>query len=187
MAKAIKHVGILDNGSKVIVPFRTIPGDSQSALVIESAKLSQTYHDEIFNVVDSPAGQEAVELANVLGIRKFSDGTTMLEVLHATGKLKKVPTSSITMTPLSDRGTWIKLDELNLKIAEQRGVTVEDLAVQPGTDPEKNEPEAKKAIAKNYRSRADALYKEVVDLRRRAEELDPSTKVEKKTTSKATA
>lgn len=187
MAKAVKHVGILESGAKVIVPFRTIPGDSQSALIVESAKLSGSYHDELFNVVDSPAGQEAVELATVLGVRKFSDGQTMLPILHQTGQLKKVPTASVTMTPTSDRSTWIKLDELNLKIAEQRGVSVEDLAVSPSSDSTKIEQGEKKTIAKNYRARADAMYKEVVELRRRADEIDPVTKVDKKTTSKTTA
>ena len=183
---AIKHVGN-HNGSKVVIAYRTLPGDPYSALVIHTARLTGSYHDELFSVVDSPAGQDAFELATVLSVRKFSDGTAMLATLHRTGNLQKVPTAEITMTPTPSRDSYIKLDDLNLQIAQQKGVALEDLAIkEKGPSDDEKEAGSKKTIASNYRKRADALYQEMVDLRRRADELDPPATA-KKTASKVSA
>jgi len=187
---AIKHVGAIDD-KKVVVAYRTLPGDPHSALVIPTASLSQTYHDELFTVVDSTNAQDAYELATVLSVRKFSDGYTMLGALHQTGKLKKVPTSSVTMQPGPQRESWVKLDELNKIIAEQKGVGIDELALTSNGEPGKTDATASTStdgvlsdddLAQQYRAQADSLYKEVQELRKKADELSP-----KKTTAKKTA
>jgi len=177
MATAIKHVGNY-NGKKVVIAYKTLPGDPYSALVIPVERLNPSYHDDVFKVVESNNGQEAFEIATVLAVRQFSDGSNILATLSRSGNLVKVPTADITMTPTPQKETWITLDKLNEEIANQKGVAVSELAIKPEeTDTSET---SKKTIAKNYRARADALYKEVVDLRRRADEIDPA---EKKTTS----
>ena len=187
---AIKHVGAIDD-KKVVVAYRTLPGDPHSALVIPTASLSQTYHDELFTVVDSKNAQDAYELATVLSVRKFSDGYSMLGALHRTGKLKKVPTSSVTMQPGPQRESWVKLDELNKIIAEQKGVGIDELALTSNGEPGKTDATASTStdgvlsdddLAQQYRAQADTLYKEVQELRKKADELSP-----KKTTAKKTA
>lgn len=187
---AIKHVGAI-NDKKVVVAYRTLPGDPYSALVIPTASLSQTYHDELFTVVDSKNAQDAYELATVLSVRKFSDGYSMLGALHRTGKLKKVPTSSVTMQPGPQRESWVKLDELNKIIAEQKGVGIDELALTSNGEPGKTDATASTStdgvlsdddLAQQYRAQADSLYKEVQELRKKADELSP-----KKTTAKKTA
>jgi len=187
---AIKHVGAIDD-KKVVVAYRTLPGDPYSALVIPTASLSQTYHDELFTVVDSKNAQDAYELATVLSVRKFSDGYSMLGALHRTGKLKKVPTSSVTMQPGPQRESWVKLDELNKIIAEQKGVGIDELALTSNGEPGKTDATASTStdgvlsdddLAQQYRAQADSLYKEVQELRKKADELSP-----KKTTAKKTA
>lgn len=186
---AIKHVGAIDD-KKVVVAYRTLPGDPHSALVIPTASLSQTYHDELFTVVDSKNAQDAYELATVLSVRKFSDGYSMLGALHQTGKLKKVPTSSVTMQPGPQRESWVKLDELNKIIAEQKGVGIDELALTSNGEPGKTDATASTStdgvlsdddLAKQYRAQADTLYKEVQELRKKADELSPKKSTAKKT------
>lgn len=189
MAKAIKHVGKLKNGSKVVVAYRTIPGDPLSALVIPTSPLPQTYHDELFGLVDSEQAQQAFELATLLGVRRFSDGSVMLKTLHLQGRMMKVATSEVTMTPDNHTEHHIQLDKLNEIIAEQKGVDISELAIQPDnketvkkTDPAKVvEPTIEEVgdvlsdedLAAQYRSQADTLYKEVQELRKKADELAP--------------
>jgi hypothetical protein len=198
----IKHVGrIVSNGRKCIVVFRTLPGDAFSALVVMTESLSESYHDSLINLVESNAAQVSNELSEVLARAVFSDGSTMLPSLHVKGLLTKVPTSQVEMTPNSSAN--ILLSQLNQIIAEQRGVSVQDLAIQPdapnpntevkeiasaqdispkqgNTDPiidQKNdEPLTDEQLAKKYRSDADRLSKEAAQLRRMAEELIPTKK-----------
>jgi len=195
----IKHVGrIKDTGRKCIVVFRTLPGDAFSALVIMTESLSESYHDSLINLVESNAAQGNSELSEVLARAVFSDGSTMLPSLHVKGLLTKVSTAAVEMSPNSS--VSILLSELNKLIAEQRGVSVQDLALQPDapkTDIEVKEIATAKDIspkqgntdplidqkvltddelAKKYRSDADRLSKEAAQLRRLAEELVPTKK-----------
>lgn len=125
----LKHVGRLKNtGRKVLVAFRTLPGDAYSALVIDTASLVDEHHNALIQLVESPSAQHAFEFHEVLARAKFPDGSTMLPSLHVQGKLLKVPTSDVEMTP--NFHASVNLSELNQLIAEQRGVSVNDLAVQ---------------------------------------------------------
>jgi len=202
---AIKHVGAVQN-QKVVVAYRTLPDDPYHALVIPTASLSQTYHDELFSIVDSSQGQQAGELASLLSVRKFSDGANMLSALHRSGKLKKVSTAEITMQPGPQRESWINLKDLNEIIAEQKGVRVEDLAIKPTNVQQPNNVEVEEIatvkdmsdtvveegqvlsdeqLAVQYRKQADTLYKEVQELRKKADELDPPAPAKRKTTAKS--
>jgi len=191
---AMKHTGKMkNNGAKVLVAYRTLPGESDSALVVDVARLSDAQHDELMKVVESNQAQTANELADVLSRRYFPDGRQMLTALHTDGKLKKVGTSGVLMTPTTS--ATVVLSELNQMIAEQKGVTVDQLAVseteqtvataketpstpedivEPARDP--NEPLSDEDLAKSYRSQADRLSKEAAALRRQAEELVPTKK-----------
>ena len=110
------------------------------------------------------------------------------------------------MTP--DTKTSINLSELNKMIADQKGVTIAELALSdangktvepkdsgPAVDPiETYSSEAVASegvltdedLAAQYRSQADALYKEAKKLREQAEELVP-TKKKTKSNAKETA
>lgn len=186
----LKHVGKMKNNSaRVAVVYRTLPGDPYSALVVGTQGLGDSYHDTLMSLIQSDAGQQAKELADVLAVRKFPDGSVMLGFLHANGHLKKVPTNSVYMTPNSQ--TQIQLDKLNEMIAQDLGVGIEDLAVSDGSQKNKNtkKVETVEAVATiddtsfskktleltpaEMRSRADALYKEAARLRKEADALDP--------------
>lgn len=200
---AYKHIGKMkNNNAKVLVVYRTLPGESDSALVVSTAALTSDQHDAIIAVVESAQGQDSFELGNILGRRYFPDGRIMLNALHLDRKLTKVGTSNVVMTPTTT--STIMLDELNQMIAEQRGISVNDLALvsaeeqgeqtkvaqvdnQKTIEPEKpavqqNVPLSDEDLAKSYRSQADAMYKEAKRLRDEAEKLSPTKR--KTTTAK---
>jgi hypothetical protein len=185
----MKHVGKMkNNGAKVVIAYRTIPGDATSALVVGTNALMDSYHDSLMSLVDSDAGQQADELADIMAVRRFPDGSNMLQWVHANGHLKKVPTSGVLITP--DNKTQVPLDELNNIIAQQKGVSIDDLAIKDGSNstiatmPKTSEKKADDVVVEDVksdfnltpsemRSRADALYKEAAKLRKSADELDP--------------
>jgi hypothetical protein len=208
----LKHVGrMANNKRKVIVAYKVLPGDPDHCVVVTTENLEAGDHDTLIKLVESAAGQEADDLATVMMRTPLSDGSNMLARFHTTGKMVKVPTADVEMVP--NQNTTIRLNELNEAIAQQRGVTVADLAVK-GPDGRtvqsaKAEPAitasemaaetagtastpadgvlTDEALAKKFRSDADRLSKEAAELRRQAEELVPTKKSSsvKKTTQSA--
>jgi hypothetical protein len=196
----MKHVGKMKNNSaRIAVAYRTIPDDANSALVIGTNGLGDAYHDALMDLIQSDTGQQANELADVLATRRFPDGTVMLQWLHAGGHLKKVPTTLVLMTPNNQQS--IPLNELNVMIAEQKGVSIEDLAVtEEGqkkvakTKPKEeiiideivvdNSPKVAEVpvTASDLRSMADKLFKEAQNLRKKADEIEPPAKKAAKAT-----
>ena len=188
----IKHVGRLAKSKRrVVVAYRVVPGEPDNCIVITTDNLSADEHDTLMNVVESNAGQEASELAPVLSRSVLPDGRPMLAAFHTTGKMVKQPTSEVEMVP--NQTTTIMLNELNELIAQQMGVTVADLAVAPEkqtttevtkevAEPTQDVAQAKDGVltdedlARQYRSQADAMFKEAKRLREQAEELVPTKK-----------
>ena len=198
----MKHVGKMkNNGARVVVLFRTLPGDSQSALVCGTTALPDAFHDSLMSLVESDSGQQANELADILSVRRFPDGSNMLEFLHRNGLLTKVPTNGVVM--MFDAKNQIPLNELNQLIADQKGVSVDELAISEDNSDEikvkeetvttknkwdkaREEKAAKEAVEAKpetialtpaeMRSRADALYKEAARLRKEADAMDPPKK-----------
>lgn len=203
----LKHIGrIKTTGRKVLVAYRTLPGESDSALVIATESLTPEQHDAIISLVESPAGQNAYEFAEVLARSRFPDGSVMLSNLHFNTKLVKVKTSTVEMLPNTQ--STIGLDQLNQVIAEQRGISVNDLALGNGNNAQSltepvvedvaqirdisnttksdvvaesqaakiDTPLTDEDLARKYRSDADKLYKEAARLRAEAEKLAPTKK-----------
>lgn len=199
----MKHVGKMkNNGAKVAIVYRTLPGDPYHALVVGTTQLGASYHDALMSILQDPSGQAANELADILSVRSFPDGSNMLQWLHLRGQLKKVPTNNVLVTPTPNDS--VPLDELNLLIAQQKGVSIDELAVSDGKspkgldDPTKTtsssvngevvetplpEPEVKvepikeePVSAASLRSMADKLFKEAQLLRKKADEIEPPKK-----------
>jgi len=192
----IKHVGRLTtNNRKLVVAYRVVPGEPENCLVIHTESLEAADHDTLITMVESNAGQTADELSTVMARTQLTDGSNMLARFHQTGKLVKVPTNIVELTP--NRTTAIKLDEINQMIADQKGVTIEELAVPDTTQstqaptapavedatPTSEAPLDDEALAAQYRSQADSLFKEAKRLREQAEELVPTKKKAKMTES----
>jgi len=202
MAQPLKHIGRMKNtGVKILTIFRTLPGESNMALVLPVSNLSDSYHDSIMTVVETDQAQETFELGEILFTRTFPDGRPMLQALQADGRLQKVATDLVVMSPTANDS--VQLDQLNVLIAEQRNCSVDDLYTFVSGAPKKsdatvqdiaqvkdlasqpsNEPLtatgdtalSDRDIAKSYRSQADAMYKEAARLRKEADELDPPQK-----------
>jgi hypothetical protein len=129
MATNLKHVGrIKSTGRRCMVVFRTLPNDAFNCLIIQSESLEPDYHDQLISLVESPAAQNANEFSEVLARSMFSDGSTMLPSLHVKGLLTKVATDQVELVP--NMQTTILLSDLNQAIAEQQGVSVQDLAMR---------------------------------------------------------
>lgn len=109
----IKHVGQV-GGAPCVVLFREVPQEPEHCLVVETHALSSQHHDALMAVVQSPEAQEASELSEVLNRRQFVDGTNMLSGLHHTKKIRKVPVSLVTLTPLPNQA--VSLADVNAEI-----------------------------------------------------------------------
>jgi len=198
---ALKHVGrVVKTKKKCAVAYRVLPGDPDNCLVVFTESLDAADHDSLINLIESNAGQTADEFADAMARSSLSDGRNMLAAFHKTGKLTKVATNLIEMTP--NNNTSLPLNELNKTIAEQKGVTINDLAMKspegatiaevkdaPVADPAASytapaTPDVltDEALAAQYRSQADSLFKEAKTLREQAEKLVP-TKRKSKTTA----
>lgn len=191
----MKHVGKMkNNGAKIAIAYRTLPGDALSALVVGTSNLGDTYHDALMSLLQDDSAQQANELADILAVRRFPDGSNMLEWLHTRGHLKKVPTSGVLVTPNNQNS--VPLDELNQLIADQKGVTIDELAVTDGEKPNPKTKTPKKETVETVestddmtpaqmRSKADALFKQAQVLRKQADELDPPKSKKKSATVEA--
>ena len=186
----LKHVGrMVQNKRRIVVAYKTLPNDADHCVVVTTENLEAADHDSLIKLVESPAGQEAEDLATVMARTKLSDGSTMLARFHKTGKMVKVKTADVEMVPNSNSS--ILLSDLNEVIAQQKGVSVADLAVKgpetlasvsdvPNTsDTSSSDVLDDAALAAKYRSDADRLYKEAKQLREMAEELVPTKKKSK--------
>jgi len=196
---ALKHVGrIKNNKRKVVVAYRVVPNEPDNCVVVTTENLMAEEHDTLMKAVESDAGQRANEFAEVMARTTLPDGRNMLAGFHTTGKMVKMPTDSVEMTP--DRQTVISLAELNQIIAEQKGVTVADLALKGASTQETQKTQETESVveplneaaavttdglltdedlAAQYRSQADSLFKEAKRLREQAEELVPTKKKSK--------
>jgi len=199
----MKHIGRQINPKRrAVVAYRVVPKEPNQCLVVFTDSLESDAHDALMNLVESNAGQTAYELAEAMDRAVLPDGRNMLRAFAATGKFSKMPTDKIEMTP--DMQNTVTLSELNDAIATQKGVTVEDLALQPQSSsseqsestpnpvvaeapvaPSSNDVLSDEDLAAQYRSQADSLFKEAKRLREQAEDLVPTKKSSKKSAASA--
>jgi len=147
-----KHIGELADQSKakVVIMYRTVPGEPDNCLVVGTKFLPDMYHNALMKAVESERGQDADEFADFASRQTFPDGTNMLAMLHNDNYIKKFKTKEIMVTYGNTADGRILLNKLNEMIAKDKGVTVKDLA----KDPEATE--VKKAPAKKTTKKADA-------------------------------
>lgn len=196
----LKHVGrLVTNKRKVVVAYRVVPNDPENCIVVTTENLMAEEHDSLMKLVESDAGQNSYELAEAMARTRLPDGRIMLSAFHATGKMIKMSASNVEMIP--NQQNVILLSELNQIIADQKGVTVADLALKNPTEttttagsvnevaqpleattvnePVASQPLTDEQLAAKYRSDADRLYKEAKKLREEADKLSPLKKKSK--------
>ena len=146
-----KHIGeLVDGGAKVVIMYRTVPGEADNCLVVGTKFLPDMYHNALMKAVESDGGQEAGELAEYIGRQTFPDGTNMLAMMHNDNYIKKFKTKEIMVTYGTGPEGRILLNKLNEMIAKDKGVKVSELAVDPDSPETAPAPKAttKKAHAK---------------------------------------
>jgi hypothetical protein len=108
----MKHVGYdIASKRKYVVVFRELPEDNNNALVVETATLTDRYHDGLMSAVESTEAQNNDDLYKVLDRKLFFDGENVLAHLHVKKFLKKVATNTVVLSPTP--GTEISLDKYN--------------------------------------------------------------------------
>ena len=127
MSNVIKHVGKHSN-KKVIVLFKTVPGEDHMCLLLYPETLPKHIHDDIMKALESESGQQAKEFSDYLFRYTLSDGNNALATLHKEGMIKKVPTNQVIITP--NAKSTVRLDELNniLIKLDQGEAAVKELA-----------------------------------------------------------
>lgn len=113
MAQITKHTGTY-GGKPCVVVFRELPQEPENALIVLTGSLDEVQHDDLINVVNSAEAQEANDISHVLNRRQFTDGSNMLNGLHYSKKLTKVPVSQVSLTPAP--GQSVPLADVNAEI-----------------------------------------------------------------------
>ena len=145
-----KHIGELADASKakVVIMYRTVPGEPNNCLVVGTKFLPDLYHNALMKAVESEGGQDAEEFADFASRQTFPDGTNMLAMMHNDNYIKKFKTNEIMVTFGNTADGRILLNKLNEMVAKEKGISVKDMAKDP-------EAEAK-APAKKTTKKADA-------------------------------
>jgi hypothetical protein len=179
MAKFIKHVGINGQGKKVIIVFREVPNDPDSALVIPTESLPALYHDDLIRAIESNTAQESNEPSEYLFRQVFHDGTNMLNTVHQRGWMIKVSTKSVVVTPAP--GVEINLVDLNRQLSQIKRAEVAQGSTRANDiGGNTNSPMSPPGIitdeqlASKYRTQAKTFETEAKRLREEAEKLDPT-------------
>jgi hypothetical protein len=162
------------------------------ALVIYSDLLPRMIHDEVMRAVESPQGQEAREISDVLFRTIMADGHNCLESLHRNGLMKKVPTNQVLVTPTTTSS--VRLDELNdildeMQKGEEAMKRLQDLDANRGLTGKKNNTPPRKAEiqeigerrtreAQGNTSAADMLAGMLTDSDLAAQRLEQAQKME---------
>ena len=149
-----KHIGELADTSKakVVIVYRTVPGEPNNCLVVGTKFLPDIYHNSLMRAVESDGGQQSQELGEFLGRQTFPDGTNMLAILHNDNYIKKFSTKDVIVTFGNTPDGRIALNKLNEQIARDQGIKVSELAVKDSAPAEApkttKKADAKKTTAK---------------------------------------
>ncbi len=141
-----KHIGeLVDGGAKVVIMYRTVPGEPDNCLVVGTKFLPDVYHNALMKAVESDGGQDADEFADYASRQTFPDGTNMLAMMHNDNFIKKFKTKEIIVTYGNTEEGRILLSKLNEMIAKEKGISVKEMAKDPETT---KKADAKKTTAK---------------------------------------
>jgi len=180
MATITKHIGRhKGTGQRLSVVFMQIPEDKEHALVVYSDMLQDKFHDDFMAAITSPEGQSANHLHEALQRKTFWNGETMLQSLHSSGHLKKVPVDAVIMQPTPSQ--QIPLADILTEMDNIKDGAVEpspEMGEMPGQRIDEqvalNSEMDNKAIAQNLLQQAVLLEDEAVKKRNEAVKYDPT-------------
>ncbi len=111
----IKHVGKHDQ-RKVVLLFKEVPGVDDMCLIVYTDTLPKLIHDPMMKCIESEVGQKANDISGPLSRTLMDTGANLLNTLHSSGYIRRVPTNQMILTPNAQ--TTIRLDELNKILKE---------------------------------------------------------------------
>lgn len=186
----IKHVGKTHTGKKCVVVFREVPDEPHNCLIVDTDALPDWMHDDIMNAVESPGAQQSNDFYEYAERTVLTDGSNMLQALHSTGRLQKVSTDQITLTPNNE--VAVGLTEINNIVrentgdkpvvapsTEQVGMAGKDTAPTPvmeSASAPSNEGISDTDLAKQFLAQAKGYETEAKSLKAQAYELAPGLK-----------
>ena len=109
----MKHVGSHGNKPCVVV-FREVPNEPENCLIVETGNLGPQIHDDLMMAVQSAEAQESNDISQVLARKTFTDGSNMLNALHFSKYITKVPVNQVSLTPTPAQS--VPLAEVNAEI-----------------------------------------------------------------------
>ena len=190
MSMNIKHVGKTHTGKKCVVVFREVPEEPHNCLIVDTDALPDWMHDDIMNAVESPGAQQSNDFYEYAERTVLTDGSNMLQALHSTGRLQKVSTDQITLTPNNE--VAVGLTEINNIVrentgdkpvvapsTEQVGMAGKDTAPTPvmeSASAPSNEGISDTDLAKQFLAQAKGYETEAKSLKAQAYELAPGLK-----------
>lgn len=149
MANIIKHVGLYGE-KKCVVLFREVPNEPENCLIVLPAALESRQHDEFMAIIEGVEAQSVNDLADILNRRQFSDGANMLTTLHNEGRIQKVPTVNVDLTPVPNQR--ISLAEVNEELRKIKAGNP-----PPKTDSSHNQDVAEKPWVERTAEEATAM------------------------------
>lgn len=187
----MKHVGYYNNSNnKLILLFRTVPNESGSCLVAMTSDLTERLHEDVMSVLESTEGQQAASLADVLYRHRGSNGMPLLEHMHRSGIIKKLPTDKVFLTPAPSVKMSVK--ELNdiidgnksalTEVANTDDEGVVDLSssnppvMESSPAPSNQAGLSNEDLAKSLMNQAKMMESEAKSLKEQAYELNPKLK-----------
>jgi hypothetical protein len=183
----MKHVGKqISTNDKLVVLFREVPGEPDNCLVVKTRSLGEVEHDSLMEVLEGLEGQQANVLADVLHRHMNRTGRPILESLHSSRKIMKLPATDVALTP--DSHTAVAISEVNAAIrANEIGSDTGGPAVIAQQTPtEDSDAMSDTQIAESLINQATMMESEAARLRAEANELRPAPTKKKVTAKKKT-
>jgi len=165
----MKHVGKqISTNDKLVVVFREVPGEPDNCLVVKTRALGETDHDSLMSALEGLEGQQANQLADVLHTQMGRNGRPILETLHSTRKIQKLPTNDVALMP--DSRNAIPLNQVNDSIRANDIDAKHNVATKEAAL-------SNDQIAESLQNQADSMETEAKRLRKEAKALSPKTEM----------
>lgn len=99
--KFTKHVGVCKDKRVAVV--LQLPEEPDMVHVVDTDALPDEYHAGLMNIINSPEGQAARWLGEVLHRRPLADGKNALRTFYERNLIHKVPVDQVTLTPFPNK------------------------------------------------------------------------------------
>ncbi len=100
--KLTKHIGVEAGTNSRIALIMTVLPNTEDCLIVNTDRLPADLKENFTHALGSHEGQSAVNLADVLARRLYSDtNKNLLQTLHEYGYIRKVSIDAVEMTPIS--------------------------------------------------------------------------------------